>query len=332
MTRAASMLIKPGDNVLELGATLQDTSMAIALAAGPDGTVVQLDVKRKVPKGSKATRTNFGRNSTKLSPPSSSVSSLASCTFHELSKISDYISTINLHIHLPISVFVCDIQAMTGADLPSQLETITLLRTLLLTCPKTSSPTIIIKSSSLNTLSLRLIHSQRLTSPLPHLPRSSLPFIISTVGVKSYRSTIPYTLKPSDCVLEIGCHAGTTTNLLNKATQGGAIGVDIGMKILKSARVNYPTVKFERGDAWKTAELARIRWKVMEEVESLEGRVYDVIYLDVGGLSGGDGLLDSLALLDSLSFALEPRVIIIKSLSVQRLASSLKPFARIWQK
>ena len=76
--------------------------------------------------------------------------------------------------------------------------------------------------------------------------------------------------------------------------------MDIGMKILKSARVNYPTVKFERGDAWKTAELARIRWKVMEEVESLEGRVYDVIYLDVGGLSGGDGLLDSLALLDSL--------------------------------
>ena len=55
---------------------------------------------------------------------------------------------------------------------------------------------------------------------------------------------------------------------------------------------------------------------------------FDVVYVDVGGLSGIDGLLESINLISSIRFGLAPRCIVIKSLCVQRLASRLIPF---WQ-
>ena len=41
--------------------------------------------------------------------------------------------------------------------------------------------------------------------------------------------------------------------------------------------------------------------------------MYDIVYADIGGLSGAHGLLESLALID----ALEPRAITIKSLCMK---------------
>jgi hypothetical protein len=117
------------------------------------------------------------------------------------------------------------------------------------------------------------------------------PWIIPTVGVDEYRSTIPVTVQPGDAVLQVGCHLGTSTALLHEtaaaaqsavAVQGVAtstsstsssnsdtevvvdsggycIGVDVGSKIIQRAMERYPHVYFRVGDAWRTAELLRIQ-------------------------------------------------------------------------
>ena len=59
---------------------------------------------------------------------------------------------------------------------------------------------------------------------------------------------------------------------------------------------------------------------------------YDVVYADIGGLSGADGHLESLSLLESLGNALEPRCIVIKSLCMRQLASRIKFFPNVWEK
>ena len=61
-------------------------------------------------------------------------------------------------------------------------------------------------------------------------------------------------------------------------------------------------------------------------------RGFDVLYADIGGLSGPDGILESLSLIDGLSYALEPRCIVIKSLCMRRLASSLRAYSDVWEK
>ena len=118
------------------------------------------------------------------------------------------------------------------------------------------------------------------------------------------------------------------------------LSVSLSQNILAQAKKNYPDVQFAVGDAWRTAELSRIRSRLLPVIESEDAwmaytaeparGVFDVVFVDVGGLSGSDGLLESLSLLDGLSFALEPRVIVIKSLCMRRLASSLRPFAKLW--
>jgi hypothetical protein len=132
---------------------------------------------------------------------------------------------------------------------------------------------------------------------------------------------------------------------------GGCVGVDIGRSIIAGARLRYPHVPFAVADAWHTAELARLRALIHSptrlplEAQStaaadaapvseaaaagLEGRRFDVVYVDVGGLSGSDGLLEALALIDALGRALEPRAIVVKSQCVRRLASRLVPFTRV---
>ena len=91
------------------------------------------------------------------------------------------------------------------------------------------------------------------------------------------------------------------------------------------------------GDAWRTAELQRVASTTFgrrgeEEEASSPSSSYDAVYVDVGGLSGSDGVLEALSLLEALGKALEPRVIVIKSLCMRRLASSLRPFSESWIK
>ena len=180
------------------------------------------------------------------------------------------------------------------------------------------------------------------------------PILIASVGVDQYRKTIPFVVKKNDAVLEVGCHFGTSTVMLHKAAttsqyenkmntikesvnnegkfsnlDGFCIGIDIGPKVIKTAQQNYPHVPFSVGDAWRTADLMKLPFELgIRNQLRFDG--YDVIYADIGGLSGPDGLLESLSLLEALHMALQPRCIVIKSLCMRRLSSSLKPFSEIW--
>jgi len=136
------------------------------------------------------------------------------------------------------------------------------------------------------------------------------PVIIAAEGVTEYRSLVPFVVRPGDAVLEIGCHCGTTVRLLHAAVgeTGYAMGVDVGPSIIKQARSANPGLRFEVGDAWALHSLAQLRPR------------WDVVFLDVGGLSGEDGLLEALALARSLGATLRPGHIVIKSQCLKKLA------------
>lgn len=188
---------------------------------------------------------------------------------------------------------------------------------------------VIIKSLSLNQWASRLVHAQKWIDQKGVYDDIPPPHIIGTVGVQEYRNTIPYTVRPGDAVLEVGCHLGTSTVMLQEQAgkEGYALGVDVGPKIVEGARQRYPGVNFAVGDAWKTASLLRIHNELCQYKRNRR-LGFDTIYVDVGGLSGSDGLLEALSLLSALINAMEPRNIVIKSLCVRRLSSRLVPY---WQ-
>ena len=167
-------------------------------------------------------------------------------------------------------------------------------------------------------------------------------------------TTTPST-KANFFVLEVGCHFGTTTVQLD-AVFAQCLGVDLGPKIIQQAQQKYPHVYFRVGDAWKMAGLLRLQQEYYttttallrdnknEEAEDADAAVppqpqqqqgrrrigFDAVYVDVGGLSGADGVLDTLALVKSIQFSLEPHVIVIKSLCLQNLAKRVTPYWK-WQ-
>ena len=285
--------------------------------------------------------------------------------------------------NISYTVLVLDLNAIVGNDLEwTSLALVREFVTLFPTCQ-----TVLVKSVNLNQWATRLVHADRwiagqvegpflrTTGPnQEHHPETAVqdptsdsttannanqgemrvhsPKIIATVGVEQYRQTIARSVQSGDAVLEVGCHLGTTTHLLQQAATanggdgGYAIGVDCGSKIIRGAQKRYPDQFFSVGNAWKTAELLRIQqqswlWsnqcpqRRTAEVPTTTTHLpqhprlgFDVVYVDVGGLSGKDGLLEALSLISALMNALEPRCLVIKSLCVTRLSSTLRPF---WQ-
>lgn len=115
--------------------------------------------------------------------------------------------------------------------------------------------------------------------------------VVSAVGVESYRDTIPYVVRPNSRVLEVGCHFGTTTSLIAKATQSPniVVGIDIGKVCIDRATKKYNGIQFEVIDAWDTASILK-----------LHPSSFDAIYVDVGGMIGADGLFEVLGLVRQL--------------------------------
>lgn len=358
LTRAVKAYIEPGDRVVELGSALRETSTAICETIGPNGQATFVDVKRSFPKREDAKRTTAmrreGDDATFYTDRSK---------FIEIDSFPSWSSALffddkNCDVPCaPYDVLVADVSSIVGNDL--DLQSVALVKEFLelndnIPGQDTSCRVVIVKSGSLSGWARRLVHAQRLFGDnIPSGVRSRLsqenqnggdkgsnrfvpPIVVGAVGVEEYRRTIPYTVKKRNAVIEVGCHLGTSTVDLHSAAFdeseriGGCLGVDIGSKIIEGARQRYPTVPFEVADAWHTGQLARLR-RLLPGSNARVCSGYDVVFVDVGGLSGSDGLLDSLSLVNALGFALEPSTIVIKSQCIRRLAGNLVAFSQIWQ-
>jgi len=296
-------------------------------------------------------------------------------SFHEMEQLSDWSWTIfpnpsiipppssdgdgtsngRCPTNAPFDVLVLDVNAMVGNDLEwTSLQIIQQFHALNRCHPELI---VLVKSSGLNQWANRIHpatywrhHQDDLwaISGTNSGGSSSNPppcMVIATVGVEEYRSTIDDTVRPTDFVLEVGCHYGTTTSILHtKAAH--CMGVDVGRKIIEHAKNRFPGIDFRVGDAWKTGELLRFLQDYDynsgkgEELSSLAVTTtasttpitimrktgFDVIYVDVGGLSGNDGLLEAIQLISSLRYTLEPRCIVIKSKCMQRLSTRLMSY------
>ena len=101
---------------------------------------------------------------------------------------------------------------------------------------------------------------------------------------------------------------------------GRVIGVDIGPAIIAKARKRSPSIQYECMSAWETEDLLSL------------GVPFDVILVDVGGLSGHDCVLDSVALLMQLCYAFKSSVkfVIIKSKCMRDLSKTFVGWHSTW--
>ena len=354
---AITIYCRENHTVLELGAELGDVSAHICRTIGPNGKAVLVDKKRKeVTTGRCKLRnreafvkveseSNDHENAVTQNKEESGESSkpkedcfIDRATVIELDELSEWnekifgpdTSSSSTPRPTQYNVIIMSIGAIIGHDL--YMTMLSLADEILNCLPKEHQPlAMIVKSKKLYSLSRRLIHPHHLFDGTVKFPddvqRSAEPYIIAGVKVGEYRKTIPFTVRKDDAILEVGCHFGRTTKILHDAGKY-CIGVDIGPKIIKNAKKQYPEIPFAVGDAWKTMQLLKFKKTLMEDDEM----GYDLVYADIGGLSGADGHLESLSLLDSLGYALEPRCIVIKSTCMRGLASKLKFFPDIYNK
>ena len=309
LERVAPQLISDGDSVLCAGLALGSQIEMLKCLAGDAGRIVAVDVPRKE---SRSRRELF--------------QSEAVDDVRPLTRAGDVTAVLR-----PDECFDCvvvDAAALLGFDLP--LDTLALCEGLRRRQSE-KSPVVLVRSSSLATLSGRLAAGDgleriarilRMHDERPSLDETRIyeaqPVIVGARGVREYRSCIDTVVRPGDRILELGCHFGTTTAILAEAVgpDGYTLGVDVGPSIIAKAQEEHPGVDFVVGDAWGVGGLAALG-------------PWDVVFVDVGGLSGADGTLDALALARSLGAALEPRAIVLKSKCLRLLARKLAPSTRL---
>lgn len=341
LVEAIDEFVKPHHRVAEIGSQLRKVSTQICQNC-QHATLV--DVQRNFPKARRQDARRTG--AMRLSPHDSEEDNKFfpdKSSFFEIAQLSEWPQALfssqnHPHPHeQSYDILVLDVNAIVGNDLEwTSLQIIEQFHSYnsLLSSSSPEDLIVLVKSSGLNQWALRINHPKYWQDHQDDLWNflKLPPFIVATVGVQEYRSTIQTTVRPTDFVLEVGCHYGTTTALLQEHA-AHCMGVDVGSKIIAQAKKRHAHVDFRVGDAWKTGELLRFLQDYKDTngvvVESGgSGGAVDVIYVDVGGLSGSDGLLEAIQLISSLRYALEPRCIVIKSLCMQRLSTRLTCF---WQ-
>ena len=97
------------------------------------------------------------------------------------------------------------------------------------------------------------------------------------------------------------------------------IGVDIGAAIINKAR-KRSSIQYECMSAWETEDLLSL------------GVPFDIIMVDVGGLSGHDCVLDSVALLAQLcsAFRSSLKFVVIKSKCMRDLSKTFVGWHSTW--
>lgn len=335
MNRAISEYINEGDVVAELGSQLRESSTLLCEAVGPSGHCVLVDIERKSPNEKKGQdRTNaMRRNGDEIDFYTDRA------TFIETKDFDFWRHALFNTSQGGFNALVVDMSNVAGNDL--ELTCISLVKEFIALNAGSGENdnlcrVVIVKSKALHNLARRLHHAQRIISGAQSIIEERGTAVIAAVGVEQYRQTIPFVVKKGDICCEVGCHLGTSTVLVDEAarcedasvTTGGCVGLDIGPSIIRSAKKKYPNVFFEVGNGFQTGNIARLTEKHLGKNSS---GMLDVIYVDIGGLSGPEGLLESISLLSSLTNGLEPRCIVIKSLCVRRLASCLVPFSDVWR-
>lgn len=347
MNRAILEYIQEGDIVAELGSQLRESSTSLCEAVGPSGYARLVDIERKSPNEKKdQDRTSAMRRNGDEVEFYTDRSTFVETKSFEYWRHALFFQNDAKHRNEGYNALVVDMSTVAGNDL--ELTCISLVKefiSLNAGSGEYDNPcrVVIVKSKSLHNLARRLHHAQRIISGSESIIEERGTSIIAAVGVEQYRQTIPFVVRKGDVCLEIGCHLGTSTVLIDEAAclgkrsdadrstagAGGCVGLDIGSSIIRSARQKHPHTFFEVGNGFKTGEISRLTRKHLSRLD--DSRMLDIVYLDVGGLSGPEGLLEAIALLSSITNALEPRCIVIKSLCVRRLASSIVPFSDVWR-
>jgi hypothetical protein len=369
LAHAVNTFVQPHHVVAELGAQLRDVSETICDQCQH---AVLVDVKREVPKSIKtgkseksaAVHEDRRTQAMRLMTVDAAKHDLplrSNAKFVELDNLQDWRRAFFAppiqregetdNLVLGYDILVLDMNSIVGNDL--EWAALALILEFEAMCRMTAQQSpdarslkyVLVKSLGLNQFASKLTYTRPwLEQAGQHVPAASKgTTIIATVGVQEYRSTIPTVVQKESFVLEVGCHFGTSTVMLQDHAMH-CIGVDVGSKIIREAQRKHPRTFFCVGDAWKTAELLRLQHDYYDSeiymksagqdgINTAQSRQvgFDVVYVDVGGLSGSDGLLDTIALISSLKFALEPRYIVIKSLCLQRLSARLHAYWK-WQK
>ena len=321
------LFVQKKDSVAELGAQLRDVSTAISQRCDK---AIMVDIARKFPDGTQERTSAMRRRGDEQIFQRQHNNTV----FKEVTSLDDWRSAFFFDMDeksKAFDIFILDVSAIVGNDLPwtsfSIIRDFLAINEALRGLP---CRIVLVKSSALNRLALSLVHGQMLTNQGRIKSKQN---IVATVGVAEYRRTIDIVVQPGDAILEVGCHMGTSTSLLSERAQvstgGYCIGIDIGSSIIQEAKKRYPDLFFEVSDAWDTSNLLRIQKGYTKRHHDKNSRCgFDVVYIDLGGLSGKDGILESLMLLSSLEHALEPRCLVIKSKCMRQLSSTLSSF---WQ-
>lgn len=129
--------------------------------------------------------------------------------------------------------------------------------------------------------------------------------IIVTEHVEEYRKAVVKYVGKGDNCLEVGCHRGTTTNIIKKqAKQGRVVGIDLSEFQLNFAKENYADIEFVKLDGFDIRKVIKL------------GIEWDIVFIDV---SGSRDLKALLPLIESYEKALKPRMFIVKSIKFTKL-------------
>jgi len=126
--------------------------------------------------------------------------------------------------------------------------------------------------------------------------------------VGEYRAAALQLVSKQDVVLEVGCHVGATTKVIASVAKK-VIGLDQKAMLVEQARVNYPQIRFEVGDAFE-AQL------VLSLQESVHPDRFSKVFVDI---SGSRDLTTVTRLLVMYESTLKPDLIILKSQAMKRL-------------
>ncbi|WP_414468952.1 class I SAM-dependent methyltransferase [Methanobacterium sp. ACI-7] len=126
-----------------------------------------------------------------------------------------------------------------------------------------------------------------------------------TYDIKVYRETLKEIIKPSDDVVELGCHVGNSTNIIAElASQGKIIALDNSPEAVESMsqlEKKYNHVEFIRADV-------RLHETLEDVMKKMSG--CDVLSIDLGGGYHPDTTFKVFFIWSS---SLKPRVTIIRN-------------------